>query len=602
MSRSVGHRPFVARGTQVDALLSAIARAGGGEPGLVLLGADAGVGKSRLLSHTAALARRDGATVVTSHCVDLGEIGLPYLPFADALHQLAEDGAATAAAVADVVAARPALRRLLPSGTADGTGGDEQTVRLQLFDGVAAALAAAGRPGAPLVLVLEDLHWADSSSRDLLRFLVARLRTEHVLLVGSYRADDLHRRHPLRPVLAELGRHPRVERLDLPPFTADELRDFTTALTGRPLPEDALCRIAERSEGNAYFAEELLDAADGGTDLPGTLADVLRARLEQADPEVQRLARVASAAGRRVSEPLLRAVATGPGAGPEQHAAFDLALRDAVAHHVLGGEDGRIAFRHALLAEAVYADLLPGEQVGLHRGYLAAVAADPTLASQAELVHHALRSHDTRTALTSSRAAAREAGRVLAPAEELRHLETVLRLWPAVPTAAADAGERRVDVLLAAAAAAGRAGLGDRAVALAREAVSTASPVDEGTGDGTAGSPEGGATLDAALRTTLARHLLAVDKVDEALRETELALAGLGGAPEQVLAVGRDGVPGGDHGTDAPGAATVDARSDDLPRAPSPTLGEPRADVAGAGAPIPRRTGPSADRAWALAT
>jgi DNA-binding CsgD family transcriptional regulator/tetratricopeptide (TPR) repeat protein len=527
MTRSVPHAPFVARDAQVAALLAAVDRAGAGEPGLVLLGADAGVGKTRLLTHTARLATGRGATVVVSHSIDLGEIGLPYLPFAEALHQLA---AADCPGVAEVVAARPALRRLLPASGAEPAAPDAQTERLQLFDGVAAVLAAAGSPGAPLVLVLEDLHWADSSSRDLLRFLVARLRSEPVLLVASYRTDDLHRRHPLRPVLAELGRHPRVERIDLPPFTAEEVRTFTTALAGEPLPEDALQRIVRRSEGNAYFAEELLEARGAGTDLPGTLADVLRARLEQLDPEVQRLARAASAAGRRVAEPLLRAVVAGsgdgsaPGADPARHAAFDAALRDGVAHHVLVGEDGRIAFRHALLAEAVYADLLPGEQVALHRDYLEASAADPTLATSAERARHALLSHDNRLALLASRDAAREAGRVLAPAEELRHLETVLRLWSGVPTAADDLGEQRVDVLLAAAAAGGRAGLGDRAVALAREAVQT---VDD--------TPASGRV--AALRTTLARHLLGVERVDEALLETDRALAdldragGAGGGP-----------------------------------------------------------------------
>jgi DNA-binding CsgD family transcriptional regulator len=518
MSRSVG-APFVARDTQVATLLAAVDRAAAGEPGLVLLGADAGIGKTRLLTHTARLATERGATVVVSHSIDLGEIGLPYLPFAEALHQLVEGGCP---GVAEVVEARPALRRLLPSTAAGPTSTDEQAERLQLFDGVAAVLAAAGRPGAPLVLVLEDLHWADASSRDLLRFLVARLRSEAVLLVASYRADDLHRRHPLRPVLVELGRHPRVERIDLPPFTDDELRAFTTALAGHPLPEDALRRIQTRSEGNAYFAEELLEARGAGTDLPGTLADVLRARLELLDPEVQRLTRAASAAGRRVDEPLLRAVVTGPGDDPARHVAFDAALRDAVAHHVLVGEDGRIAFRHALLAEAVYADLLPGEQVALHRDYLLASAADPGLATSAERARHALLSHDGRLALLASRDAAREAGRVLAPAEELRHLETVLRLWPGVPTAAEDLGEERVDVLLAAAGAGSRAGLGDRAVAMAREAVAV---VDAG-----AGAPEGSgaaARRVAALRTSLARHLLGVERVDEALLETDRALAAL---------------------------------------------------------------------------
>ena len=155
---------------------------------------------------------------------------------------------------------RPALARLLPGPAGSAAAPDDQSNRLQLFDGLVEVLGAVGRPGHPLLLVLEDLHWADASSRDVLRFLVSRLRDQHLLVVASYRTDDLHRRHPWRPVATELGRHPRVERLDLSPFTDDELREFTTALSGGPLTESTLRRVIDRSEGNAYFAEELLEA------------------------------------------------------------------------------------------------------------------------------------------------------------------------------------------------------------------------------------------------------------------------------------------------------------------------------------------------------
>ena len=277
---------------------------------MVLLGADAGVGKTRLLRHVAELADAAGATVVVAHCVDLGEIGLPYLPFAEALSQLS---ALDPEGVGAVVANRPALARLLPGPAGSAAAPDDQSNRLQLFDGLVEVLGALGRPGHPLLLVLEDLHWADASSRDVLRFLVSRLRDQHLLVVASYRTDDLHRRHPWRPVATELGRHPRVERLDLSPFTDDELREFTTALSGGPLTESTLRRVIDRSEGNAYFAEELLEAGAEADELPWSLADVLRARLELLDPPVQRLARIASAAGRRVSEPLLRAAVAADG-------------------------------------------------------------------------------------------------------------------------------------------------------------------------------------------------------------------------------------------------------------------------------------------------
>ncbi|GEK22485.1 helix-turn-helix transcriptional regulator [Cellulomonas xylanilytica] len=508
MARGSMSTPFVARAQQVDQLTLALQRAGAGEPTTVLIGADAGVGKTRLLRHVAELADATGARVVVAHCVDLGEIGLPYLPFAEALSQLY---ALDPEAVGAVVANRPALARLLPGPTGSGGAPDDQSSRLQLFDGLVEVLGAVGRPGHPLLLVLEDLHWADASSRDVLRFLVSRLRDQHLLVVASYRTDDLHRRHPWKPVATELGRHPRVERLDLSPFTDDELREFTTALSGTPLTESTLRRVIDRSEGNAYFAEELLEAGAEADELPWSLADVLRARLELLDPSVQRLARIASAAGRRVSEPLLRAAVAADG-DPQLNGGFDSALREAVTHHVLVGEDELIAFRHALLAEAVYTDLLPGEQSSLHRAYLRVLRDDPNLGPSSQLASHALRAPDLPTALRASLDAADQAHEVLAPAEELRHLEVVLRLWDAVPEVTATLGIDHVGVLVSAAAAASSAGQVDRAVQLARAAVEETAP---------------DVPRQADLRTTLARYLLGVESIHDALEQSSRALADL---------------------------------------------------------------------------
>ncbi|GAA3793989.1 LuxR family transcriptional regulator [Cellulomonas soli] len=513
--------PFVARAAQVEQLRGAWVRAGSGEPAVVLLGADAGVGKTRLLRHVAALAQAGGALVVTAHCVDLGDVGLPYLPFVEALARLRE---LDPTAVDAVVASRPALARLLPGqvgGSRDDDpaypGPDEQSSRMQLFDGVVELLAAVGHPGAPLVLVLEDLHWADPSSRDLLRFVTARLRAEHVLVVASYRTDDLHRRHPWRPVVAELSRHPRVQRIDLPPFTDDEVRAFATAVAGRQLPEPVVRRVIERSEGNAYYAEELLESGADTDGLPWTLADVLRTRLEQLDPAVQQLARVASVAGRRVTEPLLRAAVVASG-DPVLNApgVVDDALREAVTRHVLVGEDEHIAFRHALLAEAVAADLLPGEVSSLHRAYLRALLADPGLGPASVLALHALRAPDLPIALTASLEAARTAFAVLAPAEALHHLETALRLWDAVPDAAALTGCSHVDVLVDAATAASRAGASERAGKHARTAV------EESTDP----------VARAVRRTALARYLLLDERPEDAMAEASRARDDL--PPERV--------------------------------------------------------------------
>ncbi|GEL96159.1 helix-turn-helix transcriptional regulator [Cellulomonas composti] len=491
--------PFVARSDQVTVLLDALDRAGRGAPGAVLLAGDAGVGKSALVRHLAGLAGARGALVVVAHCVDLGEIGLPYLPFAEAVARLRE---LAPEVVADVGRERPALGLLLPGARPQPPGGADGD-RLQVFDALAALLGAVGRPDRPLLLVVEDAHWADASSRDVLRFLVSRLLAEHVVLVVTYRTDDLHRRHPWRPVAAELARHPRVQRVDLPPFDDDELRAFAVALTGAEPPATTLRRVTERSGGNAYYAQELLESDDD--ELPGSLADVLRARLEQLDPAVVQLARAASVAGRRVAEPLLRVVAGAYDPSLGAPTVFDATLRDAVGHHVLAVEDGQLAFRHALLGEAVLGDLLPGELAALHRAYVRVMRDRPELGSPAEIAAHALLVPDLPTVLTASLEAADAAHALLAPQEELRHLEVALRVWDAVP----EPGDR-VDVLVRAAAAAAAAGRGDRAVQHARTALAETSGDDE-----------------PRLRTALARHLLGVGRLEEALEQTTLALTAL---------------------------------------------------------------------------
>ena len=195
--------------------------------------------------------------VVISHCIDLGDVGLPYLPFTEALSHLR----AVTDTVEMAIATRPALAGCWTAGSPSSTGGtDNQAARMQLFDGIAAVLGASGTPQAPLVLMIEDLHWADPSSRDVLRFLLARLRTENLLVVGTYRTDDLHRRHPLRPLLAELLRLPKVDHLELAPFTKDELADFSAAITGQVLTDAVLQRVLSQIRGQCLLRAGI----DGG--------------------------------------------------------------------------------------------------------------------------------------------------------------------------------------------------------------------------------------------------------------------------------------------------------------------------------------------------
>ena len=464
---------FVGRAEELQRLLGLLDRAERGRPAVGLIAGDAGVGKTRLLDELAARAEGRGVRVLVGGCMEVGDVGLPYVPFVDALRDLGtRPGEAEVAA--PLAAALPSLGRRLPELATDhgpppppGDGFE----RVQLFDGVLSLLVRLSELS-PLLLVIEDLHWADRSTRDLLAFLVRTLRGGRVALVASYRSDELHRRHPLRPLLAELVRLPDLERIDLAPFGRVELAEHLQAVVGEAVPAAVVDRILARSEGNAFFAEELVAAGAIRADiaLPDALADVLLGRIE-ALPEGAQVGRVGAAvAGGRGA--LGR---VGAAAGPPE-AEVERGLRDAVAGQVLvaSAATESYRFRHALLQEAVYGDLLPGERTRLHATYARLLSeADPEGddGSAAELAWHCLASHDLPGGLAALVRAADHAATVFAPSEAFRHLTQALELWSRVPDAAAVAGVDRVEVLVRAAEAANHSGEFRQAVGLAREAV-----------------------------------------------------------------------------------------------------------------------------------
>ncbi len=527
MARLGSGIPLVARDREMNRLRAAFDQAVAGAAVAVLISGDAGVGKTRLTEELAALARAKDAVVLTGRCLDAGETGLPYLPFVEAMAQVPDRERA--------VLAHPALARLLPdavlpSGEPTGGGGvagigavvsgtgarpaaraEQDVGQLQLFDAVHALLTDLAAASA-VVLVLEDLHWADASTRRLLAFLVSRLREQRLLIVATYRSDDLHRRHPLRPLLAELVRLPATERLDLSPFDESDSRTFVTALAEELLPEEAVREVAGRSEGNAFFAEELLAAygEQGTVALPWTLVDVLLARVERLSEGAQRVVRVASVAGRRVPHATLLEVAE------LSETELEEALREAVQHHVLVAAQDRGAevymFRHALLREAVYGDLLPGERVRLHSAYARRLAGQHGRRGMAAaLAHHSMESHQLPQALAASVQAAQEAKQAGAPTESLHHLERALKLWDAVPEADRPAGMNEGTLLRKASYVAGGAGEPERSVAFARHAVKLADSSDD---------PE----VAAMTRRRLASALFVVEgKEDEARQVIERA-------------------------------------------------------------------------------
>jgi DNA-binding NarL/FixJ family response regulator len=325
---------------------------------------------------------------------------------------------------------------------------------------------------APVVLVVEDLHWADRSTLEFLSSLLRGLRDERLVAICTYRSDELHRRHPLRPFLAEEERREVVERVVLAPFSPAELSAQVAGILGAAADAQLVARLYERSEGNPFFAEELIAAseeADGP--LPASLRDVLSLRIEALPADAHAALRVAAAAGRRAGHRLIAAVVDLP------EPALLEALRAALAQHVLVQEADGYAFRHALLQEVAYADLLPGERTALHLALARALSDDPSLAdatagaAAAELAHHWRAAHRLPEALAAHVRAGLEAERVYAFAEAGQQLESALELWDQVEDAEERAGLSRAAVVAQAAEDTHLAGHHPRAAALGREAL-----------------------------------------------------------------------------------------------------------------------------------
>ncbi len=452
------------------ALEAALASVRRGGPSAVLLGGEAGVGKTRLVSEFGRAAAAAGARVLTGGCLELGTDGLPFAPFTAVLRELVHEMGADA--VASLLPGRTTrgLARLLPELGEPDTGGDPAEARARLFEEVLSAIEQLTRHS-PMVLVIEDAHWADRSSRDLLTFLIGNQRAlSGLLIVVTYRSDELHRTHPLRPLLASLDRIAWVERIELPRLTRHDTDELAVRILGREPAGDLAEELYHRSEGNPLFVETLL-CCDGevSRELPESLRDLLLESVRRLPEDTQEVLRMASAGGEATGHALLAAVA-----GLDD-TALTRAVRPAVTANVLHPRGSGYAFRHELIREAVHEDLLPGEHGRLHSRFAEAIDADPTLVppgrAAVEMAHHWHAAHDSAWALIGAWRAAAQAGRAVAAAERLSLLARVLELWDQVPDAAERIGADHTQVLEEATAAAQDAGEFERGIALATSAL-----------------------------------------------------------------------------------------------------------------------------------
>ncbi|MCW2755981.1 MAG: regulatory protein LuxR [Marmoricola sp.] len=464
-------RELIGRESELDELASALGVRSGPAAlqRAVLLSGDAGVGKTRLLTELRDVAFDAGWQVVAGHCLDFGDSALPYLPFSEVMGRLLT---AEPELLEEIAGRRPVLRALQP-GRRTMQGSERDTAaavgRGDLFDAVHALLDEVATT-APLLLVIEDVHWADTSTRDLIRFLFSRPFDNQVAIVASYRSDDLHRRHPLRRATAEWARMPGVARMQLEPLGPGAVRSLVKQLHPEPMRESEVAGIVARAEGNAFFVEELVGAASAmGQAVPDDLADLLLVRLDRLTEAAQQTVRAASVSGRRVSHGLLAEVA---GVAANE---LESALREAVELNILVPTSNDFyRFRHALLAEAVYGDLLPGERVRMHAAYVDALASGRANGTAAELARHARAAHDLPTAVNASIRAGDEAMSVGGPDEAADHFQTALELLadPAAQTEIVDIGylgHRVAEALIAS----GRPG---RAIMVVRELLQGLAP------------------------------------------------------------------------------------------------------------------------------
>jgi DNA-binding CsgD family transcriptional regulator len=447
---------LVGRDAELARLRALLQDAAAGRAVTGLVSGDAGIGKSRLIDEAKQIAERDGFTVLCGQCAEIGD-SVPYLPFADAFRTVPPR-------IEKAIKTRPVLSRLLPDGNEQAHQVDwAGLTRQQMFGAVLSLLSELAAEG-PVLLVIEDLHWADASTRHLVTFLARMLHRERVAIIGTYRTDDLHRRHPLRGVIAELLRLPMVALIELGPLPAAALAEILSNGQDAPSPLSAatLNSLVERAEGNAYYAEELLTASScaEGT-LPTGLAALLLSRVERVSDAAQQVLRAAAVAGGGADDDLVRAASGLPGD------VYEEAVREAAGHQLLAfDEPNGYRFRHALLREAVYADLMPGERTRLHARLASLLAGVPGAA--AELAHHSMASHDIPGAFAASVQAGVEADRLGAPAEAHRHYDLALELWLRVEGADRIAGMSRGKLGLRSALAAAASGDVPRAVHLLR--------------------------------------------------------------------------------------------------------------------------------------
>jgi DNA-binding CsgD family transcriptional regulator len=452
---------MIGRESDLQALTAALSDARRGVSRCVVIGGEAGMGKTRLLEEFRATIDSD-VVVLFAECVDLGPLGVPFGPVRAILRQLVS-AVGVDAVLAAAGAGRPAIVALLPE-LADRI--DEFEVGAEpLHEAITSMLAELSRERT-VVILMDDLQWADAATLSLVHFLLRMASSERLLAVMTYRSDDTPRTHPLRQLLAELDRARVITRRELQPLDNDHIGALITSLRGGEPEHDVIDAIASRSQGIPFYVEEL--AAFAGDQIPDTLRDVLLSRYERLSRDARSFLRVLSVGGIRVEHEMLSRVFESEDLDELARAASDESL-------LVAAGDG-YGFRHALVREAVYAELLPGERRKIHERYAAVLEELGGSASGAS--YHWFAAHDLPRALSASMTAFDEAitGRAFASALQLG--ERALETWGKVSDAEVRAGRSLALLLREVTHAARDAGDRTRGLGLVDEALAATAPDD----------------------------------------------------------------------------------------------------------------------------
>ncbi|HLL65389.1 MAG TPA: AAA family ATPase [Micromonosporaceae bacterium] len=493
MPRDVAAVRFVGRLRELETLRSAFAEVEQGETAGVFVTGDSGVGKSRLLAVATADMVGSGALVLSGACLDIGDAA-PLHPLRQALRRF--EGLPGVAGTTPSRAVRQLLALL--DGDADGSDGSGA-----VLERIARGLSAASQ-GRPLVIVVDDLQWADRTTRRLLLYLLAGLGGMRLLLLGGVRAEALHGAHPLRQMLLELRRLRSVRMLDLAPLSPAETEQLVTDVVGRALEYAEAELFWERSRGNPFLVEELArDARDGRVGLSDTLREIVLARVDALPADARAVVHAVAAGVGSVAHELLAEVV------PLDADELITAARTAVEHRVLVVTEDGYRCHHRLIKEVLEPRLLPGERAHLHRRYaetLAAVTGRP--GSHARLAHHWRLAGEPGRALAAAVAAAEDAERRYGFAEAYEQWTVALQIAAeARPTQLPDVD--RTALRRRAAEVAHQSGEHESALRLLDEIAAT---------DRTGATP-------CWLRTGRARYLAAAGRPADAEAEYELVLA-----------------------------------------------------------------------------